>query len=1359
MSKPSLLCPGCGVRIYIETTKEKLVFNCKKCNHKIAGTVPIACRSTFKVPNDPVITYEEQKGSGSVAKPAPKPAPKKQNQGTKQKSPVKPKPVAQGGNAYIKISPSSEAEMRHYLQVNYPELLVDCPSLEQAVDYVLKKVFPENIMANYVVTNNSYYTSEDHIVEIVSIRSMGSNFLQSRLYDKDRQLRISGRISSLGILHVSRIDIVKNAPLMFNEQEVKCRIIHDANNGTDSCLREATQNIPTYSKEMQDELSLWEQYLDWKQKLAELKIRSVKYIGVRVDEDDMGPVGLSFLAVAPDRQSYEKFCKTLKREADNIAIVANSSSKDRWAFSYNGLNSKADREVLLPFEGISAKVAPDYMWEETTTYLHKGQTLTPSEGRMIISKNSALYPDPVYFEVQFGFPQEDLAIFDRDEMSEDEIRNHVNKQILSKIYQDGFIATSRLGDFLLNARLKRAVNDLSKGHSTSGNLGNWIFDIQKARVATSQYSELKWSPWGEKYLNDSQKEVVKEMLAAPDVYLCQGPPGTGKTTVISEIVYQLAIRNKRVLIASQTNLAVNNALSRLVDYPGIRAIRLGAERKLDETVDAISDQNILRTFFTRVKSGVESRYIAPWDSHDRKAEQLKQDKIVALHLAQECTAAETQVHQFEAEIANVEQSIAVALAKSEDNYEQIERQKNQAMRLGIYADALEQYQKPKEAPFLDAQQADQLYEWLRDTVVAFADKGYILLPEYTDVQSGFKPLSRKETNYAVHDIAQFFLFAHNCRTSLTTGSTDTGASQMLRDLQMEQRELEEKEDISFEEFQKLQNIKKSIKKLQESGCEEIFPVALVRFLPEALQTPLKNGPFSIELKNIFVADTSRLAEKGIEAVIGYCRKYVEQTEALSSLEDAELNKLRQRKKDFAIKLEEARVALDRIQSQQITLATTYACEPNNLVQAIQNALLRLEKTQDVDTVSRSDFEPFLREFVSHIDALGEDYSMENSEYLKDFINACNVVGISCTESSNTLTQAGFNTFDVAIIDEVSKATPPELLIPLLLAEKAILVGDHRQLPPLFGEHAVTYQDYIQDIDEDDQETKDLLSMSNYEKFEELVTNSLFKRHYEQADPANKGPLLKQYRMHREIMDVVNMFYDSKLEAGIPVEEEVQRKAHHAIIRSYQGGVALVSPEHHAYWIDSSSLHGKPAYETQARGSSKYNKLEAVLIAKMVQQIDDSYRAAGVTEKVQIGIISFYAAQVREIRQEIAKKCKLTCVSCDVNTVDRFQGKEKPIVIVSLVRNVKAGKKYDATYVKAYQRINVAVSRAQNLLLLVGAKDMYIDQEIPMEDMETGKPSEPQYVYANMIEKLNMRGCFITADDILSHEASAEVFES
>jgi len=68
---------------------------------------------------------------------------------------------------------------------------------------------------------------------------------------------------------------------------------------------------------------------------------------------------------------------------------------------------------------------------------------------------------------------------------------------------------------------------------------------------------------------------VEAVLSALDLVLIQGPPGTGKTTVIAEICYQVACRGGRTLIASQANLAVDNALSRLVHNPVIRA----SERK------------------------------------------------------------------------------------------------------------------------------------------------------------------------------------------------------------------------------------------------------------------------------------------------------------------------------------------------------------------------------------------------------------------------------------------------------------------------------------------------------------------------------------------------------------------------------------------------------------------------------------------------------------------------------------------------------------------------------------------------------------------------------------------------------------
>ena len=323
------------------------------------------------------------------------------------------------------------------------------------------------------------------------------------------------------------------------------------------------------------------------------------------------------------------------------------------------------------------------------------------------------------------------------------------------------------------------------------------------------------------------------------------------------------------------------------------------------------------------------------------------------------------------------------------------------------------------------------------------------------------------------------------------------------------------------------------------------------------------------------------------------------------------------------------------------------------------------------------------------------------------------------------------------------------MLPLLISQKAILVGDHRQLPPLFGEHYNSYQECVLELDPADVEARKLLTEANYERFEELVTNSLFKKHYEQASRLNKGSLLTQYRMHHEIMDVVNIFYDGQLKSGYTTADEAEKKKHYAVVKDIAGYTALISPEHHAYWIDTSKYDNHPIYE-KTRGTSKYNLLEARAIVEALKQIDESYQASGQTS-VDVGIISFYAEQVRLIKDIISKECHFKVIKCDINTVDRFQGKEKAIVFVSLVRNVRDGARFDATFVKDYRRINVAMSRAQSLLMIVGAKNMYDDQEIVIENMENGKPLPPVKAYHEIIQSLIMKGCFILADDIIDRQ--------
>lgn len=82
----------------------------------------------------------------------------------------------------------------------------------------------------------------------------------------------------------------------------------------------------------------------------------------------------------------------------------------------------------------------------------------------------------------------------------------------------------------------------------------------------------------------------------------------------------------------------------------------------------------------------------------------------------------------------------------------------------------------------------------------------------------------------------------------------------------------------------------------------------------------------------------------------------------------------------------------------------------------------------------------------------KDYDLKAIRNL--YIRYANVIGITCVQSASKSFVEEYPDFDVVIIDEVSKATPPELLLPMLKGKKIILVGDHHQLPPLIGEETL-----------------------------------------------------------------------------------------------------------------------------------------------------------------------------------------------------------------------------------------------------------------------------------------------------------------
>lgn len=381
-------------------------------------------------------------------------------------------------------------------------------------------------------------------------------------------------------------------------------------------------------------------------------------------------------------------------------------------------------------------------------------------------------------------------------------------------------------------------------------------------------------------------------------------------------------------------------------------------------------------------------------------------------------------------------------------------------------------------------------------------------------------------------------------------------------------------------------------------------------------------------------------------------------------------------------------------------------------------------------------------------------------------NNCNVIGATCSsiteknyaaiESQKEDVESRFMkryknvfkddehlAFDVVVQDEASKATPSELSMPLVYGTKSIIIGDHRQLPPNLDREDILYKLHYQALQTVDVEEKE--QIIELEKFVRYHFDQLEKSHFErlftQADNSIKGTFRKQYRMHPDINKVIEQFYtkDGGLECGF-INEDYESEGtpfsrYHGI--NIDG---LISPENHVIWIDTNSPE-------IAEGTSRTNRGEVDAIEWVLSQLatSDSFEAYNnkfsSEEDKEIGLITFYGAQLRQLRQLQSKYSgKLTLKP---SSVDRFQGMERNIVIVSLVRsnciaeNEKQAPDYrvykelgfrkqtDFGFAKSPNRLNVALSRAKRLLIIVGNSAHY----------SSYKNKEGEAIYKNVFESI------------------------
>lgn len=286
---------------------------------------------------------------------------------------------------------------------------------------------------------------------------------------------------------------------------------------------------------------------------------------------------------------------------------------------------------------------------------------------------------------------------------------------------------------------------------------------------------------------------------------------------------------------------------------------------------------------------------------------------------------------------------------------------------------------------------------------------------------------------------------------------------------------------------------------------------------------------------------------------------------------------------------------------------------------------------------------------------------ENTDVVGECLLKCfQVIGATCVGLASRKYGLSGTEFDLVIIDEAGKALVGEMLLPINQAKKVIIIGDHKQLPPVIDKalyrNKLGTLDYSDVVGEDEQV--------------DFLNRSFFQRLYEDCPEELKCMLNIQFRMPPIIADLVNMFYDEQLHTG-----DNCRKKQPIFLNS------------HLIFIDMKDVRGYREKPKTHYSESPRNLKEVEALYEVIQKIRVYYYN-------RIVVITPYKGQKYEILKFIREK---NLADIRVDTIDAFQGDEEDIVIYCTTRATKP-----TAYFSDSARLNVAFSRARNTLILLAS---------------------------------------------------------
>ncbi|KIW38094.1 uncharacterized protein PV06_10061 [Exophiala oligosperma] len=322
------------------------------------------------------------------------------------------------------------------------------------------------------------------------------------------------------------------------------------------------------------------------------------------------------------------------------------------------------------------------------------------------------------------------------------------------------------------------------------------------------------------------------------------------------------------------------------------------------------------------------------------------------------------------------------------------------------------------------------------------------------------------------------------------------------------------------------------------------------------------------------------------------------------------------------------------------------------------------------------------------------------EDLRDSWENTKVVATTCLGVSHGIFNA--RTFDYCIVDEASQITLPVCLGPIRMARTFILVGDHYQLPPL---------------------------VQNKQALEGGLDVSLFKL-LSDAQPESVVNLEHQYRMAEDIMLLSKeLVYIGRIKCGneavanrtlhIPDLEAGLTLHHHTASTAPLSSQDLclsdsscwlmraLLPSSRCLFLNTDTINSPDSGQEAVSGARITNTCESKLTAQLVATLIDS----GIAPR-SIGVITFYRSQLALIRSDVKTAAgSVAAGEVEMHTADKYQGRDKEVVILSCVRSNKNSHVGDL--LKDWRRVNVAVTRARSKLLILGSKQTLGGSDVPI----------------------------------------------